>query len=84
MKILTRYILKETLTYFGVSLLVFTGLLLTGKVLRLTNLIVNRGVSFSEIGTVIVAIIPTFLEIAIPMAIWVMCCTVFFHLLLSE
>lgn len=36
--------------------------------LRLTSLIVNRGVGLGQIATVFVAIIPTFLEIALPMS----------------
>lgn len=68
MRILSRYILKEVSVFFGVSLLTFTGLLLTLRMLKLTSLIVNRGVAFGQIATVFVAIIPTFLEIAIPMS----------------
>lgn len=54
--------------FFGISLLTFTGLLLTLRMLRLTSLIVNRGVGLDQIATVFVAIIPTFLEIALPMS----------------
>lgn len=68
MRILSRYIIKEVLIFFGISLLTFTGLLLTLRMLKLTSLIVNRGVAFGQIATVFVAIIPTFLEIALPMA----------------
>ena len=68
MKILSRYVLKEIASFFAISLLTFTGLLLTIRMLRLTSLIVNRGVEFGQIGTVFVAIIPTFLEIALPMS----------------
>ena len=68
MKILSRYVLKEIASFFAISLLTFTGLLLTIRMLRLTSLIVNRGVEFGQIGTVFFAIIPTFLEIALPMS----------------
>lgn len=68
MRLLSRYILKEIFIFFSISLLTFTGLLLTIRMLRLTSLIVNRGVEFNQIATVFVAIIPTFLEIALPMA----------------
>jgi lipopolysaccharide export system permease protein len=67
-KLISRYVLKEILVFFSISLLAFTGLLLTVKMLRLTSLIVNRGVEFGQIATVFLAIIPTFLEIAIPMS----------------
>jgi lipopolysaccharide export system permease protein len=67
-RILSRYILKEISIFFGISLLTFTGLLLTLRMLKLTSLIVNRGVELGQIATVFVAIIPTFLEIALPMS----------------
>lgn len=67
-RLLSRYILKEVLIFFTISLLTFTGLLLTLKMLKLTSLIVNRGVALGQIATVFIAIIPTFLEIAMPMS----------------
>jgi lipopolysaccharide export system permease protein len=67
-RLLTRYVLFEVLTFFSVSLAAFTGLLITLRMLKLTSLIVNRGVEIGQIGTVLLAIIPTFLEIALPMA----------------
>ncbi len=68
MRLLSRYVLKEILIFFSISLLTFTGLLLTLKMLKLTSLIVNRGVGLGQIATVFIAIIPTFLEIALPMS----------------
>lgn len=68
MRILSRYVLKEVLVFFSISLLTFTGLLLTLRLLKLTSLIVNRGVALQQIAQVFVAIIPTFLEIALPMS----------------
>ncbi len=68
MRLLTRYVLIEVITFFSISLAAFTGLLITLKMLKLTSLIVNRGVEVGQIGTVLVSIIPTFLEIALPMA----------------
>jgi lipopolysaccharide export system permease protein len=67
-RIISRYVLKEVFTFFSISLLTFTGLLLTVRMLRLTSLIVNRGVELAQIAKVFLAIIPTFLEIALPMA----------------
>lgn len=68
MNILWRYILSEILGFFAISLGSFTGLLLTLKMLRLTSLIINRGVELAQISKVFIAIIPTFLEIALPAA----------------
>jgi lipopolysaccharide export system permease protein len=67
-RLLSRYVLKEVLVFFSISLLTFTGLLLTLRMLRLTSLIVNRGVAIGQIAKVFIAIIPTFLEIALPMS----------------
>ena len=36
--------------------------------IKLANLVVNRGVSIGEISTIFIAVIPTFLEIALPLA----------------
>lgn len=68
MRILSRYIFLEILVFFSISLATFTGLLLTIRMLRLTSLIINRGVDVAQIAQVFVSIIPTFLEIALPMA----------------
>jgi len=68
LKIITRYILGEIFICFLVCLLAFTGILLTVQMLRLANLIINKGVEFTQILTVFISIIPTFLEIAIPLA----------------
>jgi lipopolysaccharide export system permease protein len=68
-KIFTRYILRECLTYFGVILLAFTGILLTIRMLRFASLIINKGVEVEQIALVFVSIIPSFLEIALPLAV---------------
>lgn len=68
MRLLSRYVLKEVLIFFSISLITFTGLLLTLRMLKLTSLIVNRGVALGQIAKVFIAIIPTFLEIALPMS----------------
>jgi len=67
-RILSKYILLEIFSFFAISLAAFTGLLLTIRMLRLTSLIVNRGVAYGEIARVFIAVVPTFLEIAIPMS----------------
>lgn len=68
MRILSKYILKEIITYFLISLVVFTGILFTLRVLKLTSLIVNKGVLLSQVTVVFVSVIPAFLEIAVPLA----------------
>lgn len=68
MKLLYRYIFREAIVYFLIALSAFTAVLLTIRMLRFATLIVDKGVEFSQIALVFVAIIPTFLEIAIPLA----------------
>lgn len=68
MKILYRYILREAFTFFGVALFAFTAILLTLRMLQFAALIVDKGVELSQIAQVFIAIIPTFLQIAIPLA----------------
>jgi lipopolysaccharide export system permease protein len=68
MKILGKYIFKEISVFFAICLFVFTGILLTIQILKLSELVISKGVELSQILTVFVAVIPTFLEIAIPMA----------------
>ncbi|MGI6680863.1 MAG: LPS export ABC transporter permease LptF [Bdellovibrionota bacterium] len=69
MKLLNKYIFKEILSYFSITLLSLTAVLLTVKLIQLTSLIVNKGLIFSQIATIFIAIVPTFLEIAIPMSV---------------
>jgi lipopolysaccharide export system permease protein len=62
------YILKETLPIFFIGLLTFTVILLMDKILKLIELIVTRGVSFSKILMLLLFISPSFLVFTIPMA----------------
>ena len=68
MRILSRYILRELFTYFSITLFIFTGVLFTIRVLKLTSLIVNKGVLLSQVGMVFLAVVPAFFEIAVPLA----------------
>lgn len=68
MKILTRYIIKEALGFFLISLFAFTSILVTLRIVHFTSLIINKGVGLGQIGIVFLSIVPMFLEIAIPMA----------------
>jgi lipopolysaccharide export system permease protein len=68
LRILSRYIFKEAALFFAITLFAFTGILLTLRMLHFASLIVNRGVEASQIAEVFVSIVPTFLEIAIPMS----------------
>ena len=66
--VLTGYIVREITTFFSICLVTFVGILLTIRMLRLMGLVVNKGVLLSQVSLVLLAVIPTFLEIALPLA----------------
>ena len=67
-KILDRYVLREILVPFGLGLALFTFVLLLARLLKLIELVVNRGVPLTSIVTVFLSLLPAFLEITVPMA----------------
>jgi len=62
------YILKEMQGPFWVSILVFTMVLILGRIMQLIDMMVNRGVSLLDVLTLIGSILPYFLVFIIPMA----------------
>ena len=68
-KTASLYILKEILPIFLIGLMTFTIILLMDKILKLIELVVNRGGSLSHILMLFVFISPSFLIITIPVAV---------------
>ena len=68
-KIATVYILKEILPIFLIGLMTFTIILLMDKILKLIELVVNRGGSLSSILMLFLFISPSFLIMTIPVAV---------------
>src|SRR2546427_10446330 len=66
---LRRYFLWEVTVPFLFGIGVFTFILLIARMLKLVELVVNRGVSPLEIGKLFAYILPTFLEVTVPMAL---------------
>jgi len=66
---LSYYVVSEILPPFFLGLMAFTFILLTGRMLKLVELLVTRGVPLSQIGKLFVLILPTFLEMTVPMAL---------------
>lgn len=66
---LTAYIVSEILPPFLLGLAAFTLILLVARILRLVELVVTRGVPFLQIGKLFALILPTFLEMTVPMAL---------------
>lgn len=67
-KILRRYVYREIATPFFFALLIFTGILLTVRILKLVELVVNRGIPSQQVLKIFFYIIPTFLELTVPMS----------------
>jgi len=67
-KTLIRYLISEVLPPFLLGLLAFTFILLIGRLLRLIELVISRGVPLTQVGKLLALIMPTFLEMTVPMA----------------
>jgi lipopolysaccharide export system permease protein len=66
--ILYRYLISEILPPFFVGLLAFTFILFVSRMVKLVELVVTRGVPLLQIGKLFSLILPTFLEMTVPMA----------------
>lgn len=69
MRTIDRYIIREILVPFLLGLAVFTGILLIARILKLVELVVNRGVPLLEVLKLFSYIMPAFLEVTVPMAL---------------
>ncbi|HXN84731.1 MAG TPA: LPS export ABC transporter permease LptF [Candidatus Binataceae bacterium] len=67
--ILDRYVAREVLAPFGMGVAVLTFALVTGKLLKLIDMVVNHGVSVGEVLGLIAYIMPAFFELTFPMAV---------------
>ncbi len=65
---LFRYILREMMPAFALSLAVLTTLLIIFQSLRLIDLLINRGLSLAGVGKIFLYVLPAFLVLTIPMA----------------
>jgi len=68
-KILDRYLVREMLVPFLLGLCIFTSILLIVRILKLVELVVNRGVPLGQMLRVFSYILPAFLEVTVPMAL---------------
>jgi lipopolysaccharide export system permease protein len=68
-KIIDAYIAREILAPFGSGVLLLTFALVTGRLLKLTEMVVNHGVSLGAVASLIAFIMPAFLELTFPMAV---------------
>ena len=67
--ILDRYVAQEIVAPFALGVLLLTFALVTGRLLRLTEMVVNHGVSLGDVASLIGFVMPAFLELTFPMAV---------------
>ena len=69
MRILRSYILKELMGPFALSLVVLTFVLLMGNIVKLAELVINKGVNILDVGKLLLFLIPYLLSYTLPMAV---------------
>ena len=69
LKIINRYIFKELLGTFLISLLTFSVIMLMGRTLKLADLLVNKGLSFFDVLQLLTYILIPFYGYIIPMSL---------------
>jgi lipopolysaccharide export system permease protein len=62
------YILREILSPLAMGLAVFTFILLVGRIFKLSELVINKGVDLLDVLRLFMFILPNFLVFTIPMA----------------
>ena len=65
-RILRRYILRELLVPFSISILFFTAVFLVGNLVKLADLLVNKGVDLWDILRLLVLLVPSLLNYIVP------------------
>jgi lipopolysaccharide export system permease protein len=67
-RILSLYIIREISSLFLFGIVIFTLLLLMGRLIPLTDLVVSHGVPLADVSRMILYLVPSILVITIPMA----------------
>ncbi|NTV48277.1 MAG: LPS export ABC transporter permease LptF [Geobacteraceae bacterium] len=67
-RIISLYIIREISALFLLGIVIFTLVLLMGRLITLTDLVVSRGVPLADVSRMILYLIPSFLVFTIPMA----------------
>jgi lipopolysaccharide export system permease protein len=68
-KIVDRYLLRELIVPFVLGLTIFTSILLIVRILKLVEMVVNRGVPLLQVVKLFSFILPGFFEVTVPMAL---------------
>ncbi len=80
MKLLREYTLRELVIPFCVSLLIFTFIFIVGNLVKMADLIINKGVDIFDILRIVVLLIPRLLSFTIPTSILTAILLVFGHM----
>lgn len=65
-KILRRYILRQLLSPFLLSVLFFTAVFLVGNLVKLADLLINKGVDLRDILRLLALLVPSLLSFIVP------------------
>ena len=77
MKIIDRYLFRELLAPFVLGIFIFTFVLLMSQILRLVELIVNKGVPVMTVVKLILFLLPSILVLTVPMSVFLTTILVF-------
>jgi lipopolysaccharide export system permease protein len=67
-RIINLYIIREIASLFLLGIAVFTLILLMGRLIKLTDMVISRGVPLADVSRMILYLMPSFLVFTIPMA----------------
>lgn len=67
-RIINLYIIREISSLFLLGIVVFTLILLMGRLIKLTDMVISRGVPLADVSRMILYLMPSFLMFTIPMA----------------
>jgi len=68
-RVINRYILREVSIPFFMILFILTFVLLMGRILQLMDLMINKGINFTDIAKLILYLMPSFLMLTIPVSL---------------
>lgn len=67
-RILSFYLIREIAELFLLGIAIFTLVLLMGRLIKLTEMVISHGVPLVDVGLMIFCLLPSFLVYTIPMA----------------
>jgi len=68
-RVINRYILREISVPFFMILFILTFVLLMGRILQLMDLMINKGIHVTDIGRLVLYLMPSFLTITVPVSL---------------